>query len=83
MVRFGLLRIRDTLSNFIQRLTETQLPSRGRCRILVKEYFDNIHPLRSFSFIHRPSFVQRLDEGLLVNGPGHILLHVVCALGAK
>lgn len=51
--------------------------------MLVKEYFENIHPLRCYAFIHRPSFLQRLEESSTEDHARNGLLHVVCALGAK
>jgi len=51
--------------------------------MLVKEYFENIHPLRCYAFIHRPSFIQRLEESSNEDHAGNGLLYVVCALGAK
>lgn len=65
------------------RLFRPQLPNRQRVRILAKEYFENIHPLRCYAFIHRPSFIQRLDESSNDDHSRNALLHVVCALGAK
>jgi len=65
------------------RLFKVQLPSRQQIRMLVKEYFENVHPLRCYAFIHRPSFIQRLDESSNEDHARNGLLHVVCALGAK
>ncbi|CAI7658778.1 unnamed protein product [Penicillium glandicola] len=59
------------------------LPKPSRIAMLVEEYFNNIHPLRAFAFMHKPSFLQRLDEGLSNSHHNHALLHVVCALGAQ
>lgn len=64
-------------------LFRPQLPGRQRVRMLVKEYFENIHPLRCYAFIHRPSFIQRLDETSSDDHSRDGLLHIVCALGAK
>lgn len=64
-------------------LFKSQLPSRQRVRMLVKEYFENVHPLRCYAFIHRPSFIQRLDESSSDDHARNGLLHIVCALGAK
>jgi Fungal specific transcription factor domain. len=50
--------------------------------MLVEQYFINIHPLRAFAFIHKPSFLQQLD-GEISNHHNHALLHVICALGAQ
>lgn len=51
--------------------------------MLVEEYFNNIHPLRAFAFMHKPSFLQRLDGDVSKNFDNHALLHVICALGAQ
>lgn len=51
--------------------------------LLVQEYFSNISPLRCFAFIHQPSFLQRLDDGLASESQRHALLQVICALGAQ
>ena len=44
------------------RLYSKELPDKERLFRLVDQYFANIHPLRCFGFIHKPSFMQRLDE---------------------
>lgn len=67
----------------LQWLFRPQLPNRQKVRILAKEYFENIHPLRCYAFIHRPSFIQRLDESSTEDHARNALLHIVCALGAK
>ena len=64
-------------------LYKPHLPSRQRTRMLVKEYFENIHPLRCYAFIHRPSFLQRIEESSNEDHDRNSLLHIVCALGAK
>ncbi|KAJ5369212.1 uncharacterized protein N7496_008972 [Penicillium cataractarum] len=62
-------------------ITARQLPDPWKIRLLVEEYFNNIHPLRCFAFIHRPTFLQRLDKD---NKYSHnALLHIICALGAQ
>ncbi|KFX87420.1 hypothetical protein V490_08281 [Pseudogymnoascus sp. VKM F-3557] len=65
-------------------LFSSSLPSKEIIYQLVDNYFTNIHPLRCYSFIHRPSFMERLDQDPaitnMMSGP---LLHVICALGAK
>ena len=68
---------------FTLRLVFPELPSKENIRCLVDEYFANVHPLRCFGFIHKPSFMQRLDEGLSANHTGNALLYIICALGAK
>lgn len=77
-------RIRLWVSTDSIRLFSSSLPSKEIIYQLVDNYFTNIHPLRCYSFIHRPSFMERLDQDPaltnMMNGP---LLHVICALGAK
>jgi hypothetical protein len=63
-------------------LRSPYLPEDEKVRILVESYFANVHPLRCFGFLHKPSFMQRLDAE---NGRGRdedALLLIVCALGA-
>ncbi|KAL4898550.1 fungal-specific transcription factor domain-containing protein [Aspergillus ambiguus] len=67
----------------LQWLTESQLPSPGKIGLLVEEYFNNIHPLRCFAFIHRPSFLQILDKEIPKKNEDNALLHIICALGAQ
>ncbi|KIW21255.1 hypothetical protein PV08_01835 [Exophiala spinifera] len=64
-------------------LSTPYLPPRSKIRLLVKEYMDNIHPLRCYAFIHRPSFMERLDDDTSESQASNALLHIVCALGAK
>ncbi|KAJ5937308.1 hypothetical protein N7454_004963, partial [Penicillium verhagenii] len=64
-------------------LTASQLPDRGKIGLLVEEFFNNIHPLRCFAFIHRPSFLQRLDRDGPKRYQSHALLHIICALGGQ
>ena len=67
----------------LKRLYETELPTGERLWILVEEYFAHIHPLRCNGFVHKPSFMQRLDEDVASCRQSESLLHVICALGAK
>lgn len=62
-------------------LWSSHLPGSGTIRALVEYYFMNIHPLRCFGFLHKPSFMQRLDADD-ANFRNDALLHIVCALGA-
>lgn len=51
---------------------------------MVEQYFANVHPLRCFGFVHKPSFMRQLDGGGLVGAEDEsALLHVVCAHGAR
>lgn len=58
------------------------LPEHARMRILAERYFVNVHHLRCFAFLHKPSFLQRLDSDAAKNQDSNPLLHIVCALGA-
>ncbi|KAJ5773054.1 hypothetical protein N7457_007950 [Penicillium paradoxum] len=64
-------------------LHSPQLPDKERIIMLVEEYFAHVHPLRCFGFVHKPSFMQRLDEDLESCCNDESLLHIICALGAK
>lgn len=50
---------------------------------LVDAFFREIAPLRCFGFIHKPSFMQRLDEGFERDRGKNALLYAVCALATK
>ncbi|KAL2691215.1 hypothetical protein Neosp_001596 [[Neocosmospora] mangrovei] len=52
-------------------------------RRLAEQYFDNVHPLRCFAFVHKPSFMRRLDEGFGTDSNNNALLHMICAHGAR
>lgn len=63
-------------------LIAPRLPEHTRTRILVERYFANVHHLRCFAFLHKPSFLQKLDNDANNKHDGNALLHIVCALGA-
>ena len=63
-------------------LVAPQLPDRHKTRLLVERYFANVHHLRCFAFLHKPSFLQKLDSDGNKMHEGNALLHIVCALGA-
>lgn len=63
-------------------LVQPSLPDHARMRILAERYFVNVHHLRCFAFLHKPSFLQRLDSDASKNQDSNPLLHIVCALGA-
>ena len=71
----------DEPPNDVAWLTTAQLPEYSRTRMLVAKYFAHVHPLRCFAFLHKPSFLQRLDDANH-NHEDNPLLHIVCALGA-
>lgn len=73
----------DRILAYYSRLTSYQLPSSWGIGVLVEEYFNNIHPLRCFAFIHRPSFLQRLDTEDTRRNKNSALLYMICALGAQ
>lgn len=54
---------------------------------LVDAFFVNIHPLRSFGFIHKPSLLKQFDgcewSGSWQQDSPDALMLVICALGAK
>ncbi|OQU94697.1 Fungal specific transcription factor domain-containing protein [Cladophialophora immunda] len=67
----------------IEWLYKSQLPLRSKIRLLVKEFMENVYPLRCYAFIHKPSFMEKLDDDSTESQQGNALLLVVCALGAK
>lgn len=58
------------------------LPEDEHVHTLVEHYFANIHPLRCFGFLHKPSFMQRLDAANVHGREDDALLLMVCSLGA-
>ncbi|KAG5920268.1 hypothetical protein E4U61_008022 [Claviceps capensis] len=70
-------------SNSLVWLVSPSLPTRGsNLRHVVEQYFANVHPLRCFAFVHKPSFMRQLDNGLSSDDES-ALLHIICAHGAK
>ncbi|UPL03922.1 hypothetical protein LCI18_014856 [Fusarium solani-melongenae] len=72
----------DTELSIHSWLVSPDLPSGNNIRTVVDHYFANIHPLRCFAFVHRPSFTRQLDKGL-ENDDEKALLYTICAQGAK
>lgn len=66
----------------LHRLLAPDLPSPRHIRRLVEHYFANIHPIRCFAFVHKPSFMRQLDNGFSSDDEA-ALLHIICAHGAK
>ncbi|KAJ5717594.1 hypothetical protein N7488_003240 [Penicillium malachiteum] len=64
-------------------LNAQHLPNPWKIRLLVEEFFSNIHPLRCFAFIHKPSFLHRLDKDAPKRVQSNALLHIICALGGQ
>ncbi|PNY28454.1 transcriptional regulatory protein, partial [Tolypocladium capitatum] len=44
-------------------LLSPDLPTTRNLRRVVEQYFANVHPLRCFAFVHKPSFMRQLDRG--------------------
>lgn len=65
-----------------KRLVSPSLPTSSNLRRVVEQYFANVHPLRCFAFVHKPSFMRQLDNGLSSDDES-ALLHIICAHGAK
>ncbi|KAM4062175.1 fungal specific transcription factor [Hirsutella rhossiliensis] len=63
-------------------LLSPELPAARNLRRVVEQYFANVHPLRCFAFVHKPSFMRQLDRGLGSDDES-ALLHVICAHGAR
>ena len=70
-------------SNSLLWLQSPDLPDGEHIRSLIDEYFWNMHPLRCFGFIHKPSFMQKLDSGPASTDKDSALLNIMCAIGAK
>ncbi|KZZ93868.1 Transcription factor [Moelleriella libera RCEF 2490] len=63
-------------------LSSPSLPVSRNLRRVVEQYFSNVHPLRCFAFVHKPSFMRALDKGFTSDDES-ALLHIICAHGAK
>ncbi|KAK7421828.1 hypothetical protein QQZ08_009773 [Neonectria magnoliae] len=72
----------DTELSIHSWLVSPELPSGQNLRNVVDQYFANIHPLRCFAFVHRPSFTRQLEKGF-ESDDEKALLHIICAQGAK
>ena len=70
-------------SDLTSGLTSLHLPDKENIHMLVEAYFANVHPLRCYAFVHKPSFMERLDQSLSVDYDDNPLLYAICALGAK
>ncbi|KAF2440104.1 hypothetical protein P171DRAFT_457819 [Karstenula rhodostoma CBS 690.94] len=60
-----------------------ELPPRSKLHQLLDAYFNNVHPIRVFAFVHKPSFMRMLDESLVIDSANRALLHIMCAHAAK
>ena len=65
------------------RLNTPDLPDPKHIRVLVNYYFQNFHALRCFAFIHKPSFLRKLDENHTESVRENSLLHIMCTIGAQ
>ncbi|KFA65486.1 hypothetical protein S40285_00510, partial [Stachybotrys chlorohalonatus IBT 40285] len=63
-------------------LLAIDLPPPRNVRRLVEQYFINVHPIRCFAFVHKPSLMRQLDKGF-TSDDEIMLLHIICAHGAK
>ncbi|KAI8579976.1 hypothetical protein K450DRAFT_240004 [Umbelopsis ramanniana AG] len=62
---------------------EIQLPDKVLVRMLVERFFSEIYPSRMFGFLHKPTFIFRLDEGHESTAEAKTLLLTICALATK
>lgn len=72
----------DTGGLTLCRLLSPDLPPKRHLRRIVEQYFANVHPLRCFAFVHKPSFMRQLDKGF-ISDDENALLHIICAHGVK
>ncbi|KAH7144551.1 fungal-specific transcription factor domain-containing protein [Dactylonectria estremocensis] len=72
----------DTELSIHSWLVSPDLPTGHKIRAVVDQYFANIHPLRCFAFVHRPSFTRHLEKGF-ESDDENALLYIICAQGAK
>ncbi|KAK0388456.1 hypothetical protein NLU13_4700 [Sarocladium strictum] len=63
-------------------LLSPDLPPKRHLRRIVEQYFANVHPLRCFAFVHKPSFMRQLDKGFETDDE-NALLYIICAHGVK
>ncbi|KAK4085536.1 transcriptional regulator family: Fungal Specific TF [Trichoderma aggressivum f. europaeum] len=69
-------------SDILSWLNSPSLPTGRNLRRVVEQYFANVHPIRCFAFVHKPSFMRQLDKGFTSDDES-ALLHIICAHGAK
>ncbi|CAO3694219.1 unnamed protein product [Umbelopsis ramanniana] len=62
---------------------EIQLPDKILVRTLVEKFFSEIYPCRMFGFLHKPTFILKLDEGFESTIEEMTLLLTICALATK
>ncbi|KAL3461787.1 fungal-specific transcription factor domain-containing protein [Aspergillus heterothallicus] len=73
----------ESLAPALAWLDSPDLPEKAKVSVLVENYFAHIHTIRCFAFLHRPSFLRRVDEELASSSNPTALLYIVCALGAQ
>lgn len=66
-----------------RRLTSMRLPETLKLRLLMEQYFKHLHPLRCFAFIHKPSFMQWIDDEMVADHNENALVCIISALGAR
>lgn len=64
-------------------LLGSALPKKTKMLLLFNEYFQHIHSLRCFNFIHRASFWEELETRSAETLADNPLLLIVCAMGAR
>lgn len=70
-------------TNQCLRIWSDELPtSKSHIKTLVGLYFDRVSPLRCLGFIHKPTFMQALDQGVVAERYGEAVMHIICAWGA-
>ncbi|OZJ02724.1 hypothetical protein BZG36_05103, partial [Bifiguratus adelaidae] len=60
-----------------------RLPEKAVVRSLVEKFFRDVYPCRLFGFLHKPSFMLRLDDDYGSTIDERMLLLVICALATK
>ncbi|CEJ81055.1 hypothetical protein VHEMI01206 [[Torrubiella] hemipterigena] len=67
----------------LQWLSRSALPQQPELSLLIDTYFKVMHPVRCFGFIHRPSFMQKIEDQSEQDRNHNPLLLAVCAIAAK
>jgi hypothetical protein len=75
-------RLANNILLTVPRLSSSELPDGKHIKVLVEHYFQNFHPLRCYAFIHKPSFMQKLNDRLDSDLRDDALLHIMCTIGA-
>lgn len=64
-------------------LVGTQLPDKTSIRSLVDRFFAEVYPCRMLGFLHKPSFILRLEQGYGSTLEEMALLLTICAVATK